>query len=168
MLGLRAISFWVGTCDTRSHGPPAQWLSLPFNTPEGAWPLSQSTWVQRWSRDHGFSKGGFLTSPRFPRGGSVSAVTSPRTLRATIVVAYVVPTAFGTALLRILGSPLLRLPVLQRAAAAAAIDPSSDTGAGSDQGRLTRTTQQANHAPSPSEWGMRVGAAYTQTQGTLL
>ena len=28
---------------------------------------------------------------------------------------------------------------------------------------LTRTTQQANHAPSPSEWGMRVGAAYTQT-----
>ena len=27
----------------------------------------------------------------------------------------------------------------------------------------TRTTQQANHAPSPSEWGMRVGAAYTQT-----
>ena len=29
--------------------------------------------------------------------------------------------------------------------------------------RLTRTTQQANHAPSPSEWGMRVGAAYTQT-----
>ena len=29
--------------------------------------------------------------------------------------------------------------------------------------RLTRTTRQANHAPSPSEWGMRVGAAYTQT-----
>ena len=28
---------------------------------------------------------------------------------------------------------------------------------------LARTTQQANHAPSPSEWGMRVGAAYTQT-----
>ena len=28
---------------------------------------------------------------------------------------------------------------------------------------LTRTTQQANHAPSPSEWGMHVGAAYTQT-----
>ena len=27
----------------------------------------------------------------------------------------------------------------------------------------TRTTQQANRAPSPSEWGMRVGAAYTQT-----
>ena len=29
--------------------------------------------------------------------------------------------------------------------------------------QLTRTTQQANHAPSPSEWGMRVGAAYAQT-----
>ena len=29
--------------------------------------------------------------------------------------------------------------------------------------RKTRTTQQANHAPSPSEWGMRVGAVYTQT-----
>ena len=28
---------------------------------------------------------------------------------------------------------------------------------------LTRTTQQAKHAPSPREWGMRVGAAYTQT-----
>ena len=28
---------------------------------------------------------------------------------------------------------------------------------------MTRTTQQANHAPSPSGWGMRVGAAYTQT-----
>ena len=25
------------------------------------------------------------------------------------------------------------------------------------------TTQQANHAPSPSEWEMRVGAAHTQT-----
>ena len=32
------------------------------------------------------------------------------------------------------------------------------TGAG-----LTRTTRQANHAPSPSKWGMRVGAACTQT-----
>ena len=28
---------------------------------------------------------------------------------------------------------------------------------------LTRTTQQANHAQTPGEWGMRVGAAYTQT-----
>ena len=29
---------------------------------------------------------------------------------------------------------------------------------------LTRTTRQANHAPPPSgEWGLRVGAAYTQT-----
>ena len=28
---------------------------------------------------------------------------------------------------------------------------------------LTRTTQQANHAPPPREWGMRVGAACTQT-----
>ena len=49
------VSFWVGTCDTRGHGPPAQWLSLPFDTPESAWPLSQSTWAKRWSRD---------TSPR--------------------------------------------------------------------------------------------------------
>ena len=32
-----------------------------------------------------------------------------------------------------------------------------------NQWGLTRTTQQANHAPSPSEWGMRVGAAYTRT-----
>ena len=29
--------------------------------------------------------------------------------------------------------------------------------------RLTRTTRQANHAPPPGEWGLRVGAAYTQT-----
>ena len=36
----QGISFWVGTCDTRGHGPPAHWLSLPFCTPEGAWPLS--------------------------------------------------------------------------------------------------------------------------------
>ena len=36
-------------------------------------------------------------------------------------------------------------------------------GDGEDLTDLTRTTQQANHAPSPSEWGMRVGAAYTQT-----
>ena len=28
---------------------------------------------------------------------------------------------------------------------------------------LTRTTQQANHAPSPSDWGVRMGAAYSQT-----
>ena len=40
MLGLKAISFWVGTCDTRGQGPPAQWLSLPFYAPEGAWRLS--------------------------------------------------------------------------------------------------------------------------------
>ena len=32
--------FWVETCDTRGQGPPAQWLSLPFYTPEGAWRLS--------------------------------------------------------------------------------------------------------------------------------
>ena len=64
-------------------------------------------------------KGGFLTSPRFSHGESVSAVTSPRPLRSTVVVAYVVPATFGAALLRILGSPLLRLLVLQRAAAAA-------------------------------------------------
>ena len=31
-----------------------------------------------------------------------------------------------------------------------------------DDDNLTRTTQQAKHAPSPSEWLMRVGAAYTQ------
>ena len=30
---------------------------------------------------------------------------------------------------------------------------------------LTRTTQQANHTPSPSEWGMRVGAAYYSNRG---
>ena len=29
---LKAISFWVGACDTRGQGPPAQWLSLPFYT----------------------------------------------------------------------------------------------------------------------------------------
>ena len=27
-LGLKAISFWVGACGTRGHGPPAHWLSL--------------------------------------------------------------------------------------------------------------------------------------------
>ena len=27
------------------------------------------------------------------------------------------------------------------------------------------TTQQANHAPPPSEWGMRVGAAYMGDAG---
>ena len=65
LLGLREISSWVGICDTRGQGPLAQWLSLPFGTPEGAWPLSQSTWVQRWGRGHGFGKGkgGFLTPP---------------------------------------------------------------------------------------------------------
>jgi len=26
---------------------------LPFDTPEGAWPLSQTTWVQRWRRGRG-------------------------------------------------------------------------------------------------------------------
>ena len=32
------------------HGPPAQWLSLPFHTPEGAWPLSPlaPAAVSRW------------------------------------------------------------------------------------------------------------------------
>ena len=38
----------MGTCDARGQGPPAQWLSLPFYTPEGAWPLSQPTWVSSW------------------------------------------------------------------------------------------------------------------------
>ena len=38
-LGLREISFWAGTCDTRGHGPPAHSFSLPFYTSEGAWPL---------------------------------------------------------------------------------------------------------------------------------
>ena len=33
-------------------------------------------------------------------------------------------------------------------------------------GTGTRTTQQANHAPSPSEWGMRVGAVKS-SQGLL-
>ena len=46
-----------------------------------------------------FGKGGFLTSPRFSHGGSAPAVTSPRALRATMVVAYVVPATFGPALL---------------------------------------------------------------------
>ncbi len=52
------------------------------------------------------------------------------------------------------------------ASAAAAANTKIDTmGKSPPAGgrRLTRTTQQANHAPSPSEWGMRVGAAYTQT-----
>ena len=35
----------MGACDTRGQGPLAQWLPLPFDTPEGAWPLSQSTWL---------------------------------------------------------------------------------------------------------------------------
>ena len=85
LLGLREISFSVGICDTRGRGPPAQWLSLPFYTPEGAWPLSQSTWVQRWGRGHSFGKGGFLTSPCSSHGDSVPAVTSPRSLRAAMV-----------------------------------------------------------------------------------
>ena len=33
----------------KANLPATHWLSLPFYTPEGAWPLSQSTWVQRWS-----------------------------------------------------------------------------------------------------------------------
>ena len=41
LLGLKAIGFWVGACGTRGQGPPAQRLSLPFDTPEGAWPLSR-------------------------------------------------------------------------------------------------------------------------------
>ena len=28
LLGLKAISFWVGTCDTRGHGPPAQFRNF--------------------------------------------------------------------------------------------------------------------------------------------
>ena len=35
----------------KANLPATHWLSLPFYTPEGAWPLSQSTWVQRWRRD---------------------------------------------------------------------------------------------------------------------
>ena len=35
----------------KANLPATHWLSLPFYTPEGAWPLSQSTWVQRWGRD---------------------------------------------------------------------------------------------------------------------
>ena len=73
---------------------------------------------------------GFSTSPSFSHGGSVSAVTSPRPLRATMVAACAVPATFGAALLRILGSPLLRLLVLQRAAAAA-IDLVVSAGAAS-------------------------------------
>ena len=29
VLGPREISLWVGACDTRGHGPPAQWRSFP-------------------------------------------------------------------------------------------------------------------------------------------
>ena len=36
---------------------------------------------------------------------------------------------------------------------------------GPERAPRTRTTQQAYHAPSPSDWGMRVGAAYILKQG---
>ena len=44
------VAAWPQGDQFLGHGPPAQWLSLPFYTSEGAWPLSQSTWVQRWGR----------------------------------------------------------------------------------------------------------------------
>ena len=37
----------MGACDTRGQGPPTQWLSLPFYTPEGAWPLSPLAFISR-------------------------------------------------------------------------------------------------------------------------
>ena len=39
-LASRGESFWVGVCGTRGQGPPAQWFSLLFDTPEGSWRLS--------------------------------------------------------------------------------------------------------------------------------
>ena len=39
MASRRSVSGW-GPCGTRGFGPPAQWLSLPFYAPEGAWRLS--------------------------------------------------------------------------------------------------------------------------------
>ena len=45
LLELREIGFWMETYGKLGHGPPAQWLSLLFYTPGGAWPLRQSTWV---------------------------------------------------------------------------------------------------------------------------
>ena len=42
----------------KANLPAAHWLSLPFYTPEGAWPLSQSTWVQRWRRGSSSREGG--------------------------------------------------------------------------------------------------------------
>ena len=76
--------------------PTTQRLSLPFGTPEDAWPLSHSIWAQRWRRDHGFGKGGL-----FSHGESAPAVTSPRPLRAAMVDTFVVPAVFRVALLLI-------------------------------------------------------------------
>ena len=52
----------------KANLPATHWLSLPFYAPEGAWPLSQSTWVQRWSRDHGCRQGA-------PMDGSKASIT---------------------------------------------------------------------------------------------
>ena len=125
MLGLKAISFWVGACDTRGQGPPAHWLSLPFYIPEVAWPLSplapaaRGRWTARTTGHDLWSWLPFAALPPFP------------------VLPFL---------------PLrLRCPVcgLYLATAVVVAPPSPPP--------RTRTTQQANYAPSPSEWGMRVG-----------
>ena len=72
----------MGTCDTRGHGPPAQWLSLPFYTPEGALSANPLGFRGGGGTIVSVRKGGFLTPPRFPRGEIVSVVTSPTILRA--------------------------------------------------------------------------------------
>ena len=65
-------------------------------------------------------KGGFLTSPRFPRGESVSAVTSPRPLRATAVVACVVDIEPSVAVLASTTDPASALASAPASAPAAA------------------------------------------------
>jgi hypothetical protein len=67
-LGLRETSFWVGTRGTRGQGPPAQWLPLLFDTPEGAWPLSPKApaalfWLLSFVPAFTGAKRGELTEP---------------------------------------------------------------------------------------------------------
>ena len=56
----------MGTCDTRGHGPPAQWLSLPFYTPEGAWRLSWQPPEVHWGLPRGGDSNGPGVWPVFP------------------------------------------------------------------------------------------------------